>query len=136
MIRTIETQNESTTSTETKTISMPRLLLHVDGVALLLTAIALYSQQNGNWWMFILLLLAPDLTFFAYMVNKRFGAVVYNIVHSLTLVAVAIGLSLAINWALGVSLGLILLAHIGMDRTFGYGYKYASDFKATHFNKV
>jgi len=135
MIRTLETQTENT-NTEKKSISMPRLLLHVDGAAFLLTAIALYSQQNGNWWLFILLLLAPDLTFFAYMVNKRFGAMIYNIVHSPTLVAVIIGLSIALNWELGVSLGLILLAHIGMDRIFGYGYKYADEFKNMHFNRI
>jgi hypothetical protein len=34
------------------------------------------------------------------------------------------------------STGLIWLAHIGLDRLLGYGLKYATEFKDTHFSRV
>ena len=36
----------------------------------------------------------------------------------------------------GVFLALIWLAHIGMDRTAGYGLKYPTEFKDTHMQHV
>ncbi|PCJ59086.1 MAG: hypothetical protein COA73_09390 [Candidatus Hydrogenedentota bacterium] len=33
-------------------------------------------------------------------------------------------------------IGVILVGHIGMDRAFGYGLKYPTAFKDTHFNRV
>ena len=35
-----------------------------------------------------------------------------------------------------VKVGLIWLAHIGMDRTLGYGLKYPTAFKDTHLHRV
>ena len=35
-----------------------------------------------------------------------------------------------------IQLAAIWFAHIGMDRTVGYGLKYASAFKATHLQRV
>jgi hypothetical protein len=35
-----------------------------------------------------------------------------------------------------VQIGLIWLAHIGVDRTVGYGLKYPSGFKDTHLQRV
>lgn len=33
-------------------------------------------------------------------------------------------------------LHLVWIAHIGMDRTMGYGLKYPTQFKDTHFSRV
>lgn len=32
--------------------------------------------------------------------------------------------------------GVILFAHASMDRIFGYGLKYADDFKHTHLQEI
>ncbi|AIM07305.1 hypothetical protein BAHan_3779 [Bacillus anthracis] len=33
-------------------------------------------------------------------------------------------------------IGLIWTAHIGMDRMFGYGLKYETEFKGTHIQRL
>ncbi|MEH7648941.1 DUF4260 family protein, partial [Bacillus toyonensis] len=35
-----------------------------------------------------------------------------------------------------IMIGLIWIAHIGMDRMFGYGLKYETDFKDTHIQRL
>ncbi|MCU5518569.1 DUF4260 domain-containing protein, partial [Bacillus wiedmannii] len=35
-----------------------------------------------------------------------------------------------------IMIGLIWTAHIGMDRMFGYGLKYETDFKNTHIQRL
>jgi hypothetical protein len=35
-----------------------------------------------------------------------------------------------------LALSITWVAHIGMDRTIGYGLKYPSNFKDTHLQKV
>ena len=40
-----------------------RTLLRLEGAALGLAAIVFYGVFEGSWWMFAILLLAPDLSF-------------------------------------------------------------------------
>lgn len=118
------------------TLSGPALWLRLEGLTVLITAVVLYAQQEAGWLLFALLLLTPDLAMLPYLINPRLGALVYNVVHSyvlpLTLAAVA--------YVGGVPtllpLALIWLAHIGMDRTAGYGLKYGDAFKHTHLQEV
>src|SRR3990172_5440332 len=93
-------------------MTMPGLLLRLEGLAALLTALALYHQIGGNWLMFVLLMLAPDLAMIGYLVNARVGSLTYNVVHHYGL-PLALGLgSLAGSGILGLSLALIWAAHI------------------------
>ena len=119
-----------------RTLSMPRVLLHLEGLAVLLGAVVLYGHVSRNWGAFVLLLLTPDLAMLGYLAGPKTGSVIYNIVHYYGL-PIAFGLfSLAGGWTAGIALALIWAAHIGMDRLFGYGLKYASDFKDTHIERV
>lgn len=116
--------------------SMPRIILSLEGLALFIGSIVLYAYFGGNGWLFALLLLVPDVAMLGYLLNPRIGAISYNAIH-----ATVLPLSLAIaafvfSWTLGLHLALIWLAHIGMDRTVGYGLKYSTEFKATHLNRV
>jgi hypothetical protein len=116
-------------------ISQPRLLLHLEGLALLVGAVALYSQHSADWLAFILLLFVPDISMIGYLANPRLGAAIYNLAHTYSL-PLALGLvALAGGWSLGVSLALIWFAHISLDRALGYGLKYDS-FKDTHLNRL
>jgi hypothetical protein len=116
--------------------SMPRLLISVESLAIFVAACVFYAQQQFNGWIFLLLLLTPDLSMVGYLANKSAGAMLYNIVHTYTLPLILIGLSLAFTWGLGLQLGLIWLAHNSMDRTVGYGLKYQSGFKDTHLSRI
>ncbi len=128
--------NDLSERTERPRLSLPRALLHLEGAALLLLATGAYFRLGHPWWLFLLLLLAPDLSLLGYVAGLRAGAVAYNAVHTM------IGplLLLAAGWWLGagtaVAVALVWLAHIGMDRMGGYGLKYADEAKSSHFGRV
>ena len=129
----------NTTVTMTKAVSMPSLpktLLHLEGAAFFIGAIALYASQGASGVMFVLLLLVPDLSALGYLVNPRVGSLTYNAAHTYVAPLVLAGLALAGQWPLGVQLALIWLAHIGMDRMLGFGLKYPTAFKDTHLQRV
>jgi len=114
----------------------PKPLLHIEGAVVLLLSCILYHQFHGNWLLFVLLLLTPDLFMLGYTINKTVGAACYNLVHTYVL-----PLSLfCLLWLSGHQsqspLILIWTAHIGLDRMLGYGLKYPSGFRDTHLNKV
>lgn len=116
--------------------SMPRALLHLEGAALFFLATVLYFRQGFAWWVFLLLLLFPDLSMAGYLGGSRLGSMIYNLVHTIIL-PLSLGLAAYwINWPLGQQIALIWLAHIGMDRMVGYGLKYPDAFKHTHFDQV
>lgn len=110
--------------------------LRLEGVAGLAAAVSAYWFVGGNWWLFAVLLLAPDLAFFGYAAGEKAGAKIYNLVHTYTAPAI-LG---AIGWFGGVpllmQLGLIWAAHIGMDRALGYGLKYPGLSGQTHLGPM
>ncbi|MBI4097423.1 MAG: DUF4260 family protein [Candidatus Levybacteria bacterium] len=58
-------------------------------------------------------------------------------VHSFTRAAIALFLIGYIgNFELTTFAGLILSAHVGLDRTLGFGLKDKSGFKSTHLRKI
>ncbi len=114
----------------------PGLLLRLEGAALLLGAAALYQSQGGNWLAFALLLFVPDLSMLGYLRDPQLGSVTYNAVHAYVLPGLLAALSLAAGFAPGLQISLIWFAHIGMDRTLGFGLKYATEFKDTHLQRV
>jgi hypothetical protein len=115
-------------------------LLQLEGLALFLGALASYQWLGASWWMFAILCLAPDLSFAAYLLGPRVGAIGYNIMHSTVGPFLLAGLS----WRFGpdiltsitASVAMIWFAHVGFDRMLGYGLKYASGFKDTHLGKL
>ncbi|WP_020175681.1 DUF4260 domain-containing protein [Methyloferula stellata] len=110
----------------------PLVLLRLEGAAILVVSLLAYGQTGQSWWTFAALILAPDLSMLGYLVNARAGAASYNAVHTLTGSLMLLGLGLVSGSALILSLSLIWLAHIGLDRMLGFGLKYASGFSDTH----
>lgn len=117
-------------------LARPSAMLRIEGATLLAASAMLYWANGESWWLFALLLLAPDASMLGYLAGPRIGATAYNAVHSYPLPA-ALGL-LGMLWGspLIVAVALVWLAHIGMDRLVGYGLKYPSDFKDTHLGRV
>jgi hypothetical protein len=125
------------TITATRTpVSLPALLLRLEGLAVFAGAIALYANRGGSGLLFIALLLLPDLAALGYLANTRVGAMTYNAVHTYALPAVLLAFALASGQPLLVNLALIWFAHIGMDRMMGFGLKYPTAFKDTHLGRV
>ena len=115
---------------------MPRLLLRLEGAALALGAVFLYSRLGGNWWLFAALILVPDISFAAYFLGTRPGAIAYNAVHVL-FVPVALGVAgfLLPSFDL-ISIALIWVTHIGADRALGFGLKYGAGASFTHLGRI
>lgn len=113
-----------------------RILLRLEGLALFASMVLIYALWGGSWWIFVLLLLLPDVSLAAYLAGPGTGAIVYNAAHSTLLPAALAALGLALNQPLMVSLATIWLAHIGMDRAVGYGLKYEAGFGFTHLGRI
>ena len=123
-------------TTATKNISMPRLMLHIEGLTLLVASLVLYGNLDFGWGTFALFLLAPDLAVIPYAINKRVGQVIYNLVHTIVFPLILALYSMMNANELGLQASLIWFAHIGMDHLFGYGFKYPGSFKETHFSRI
>lgn len=111
-------------------------LLRVEHAALAVAALVGYQLAGGNWWLFALLILAPDLSMIGYLAGPKVGAWSYNAVHSWVAPVLLWLAALAGGWPLLTELALILAAHIAIDRTLGYGLKLETGFKETHLGRI
>jgi len=113
-----------------------RDLLRVEGLSLLAAAVALYGHLGGDWRLFALLFLVPDLSFAGYLAGPRVGAAAYNIMHAMIGPLLVGAIGIALDSAVALNLSLIWLAHIGFDRALGYGLKHAKGFGFTHLGRI
>ena len=114
----------------------PAALLRVEGVALLVLSVLLYRVNGGGWLMFGVLFLAPDLSMLGYLAGPQVGAAIYNAFHTYAMPAVVGALGMVFVSPVAMAVALIWFAHIGVDRTVGYGLKYPTSFKDTHLQRV
>ncbi|MEE8441022.1 MAG: DUF4260 domain-containing protein [Spirochaetia bacterium] len=119
-----------------RSVSGLRWFLHIDGLAMFAGSIAAYAFVGGRWWLFAALILAPDLFMPGYLTGSRAGAVVYNAGHTMLIPLLLVVVGVIAPVQVLVEIGVIWAAHIGMDHLFGYGFKYPSRFKDTHFGRV
>jgi hypothetical protein len=117
-------------------MSLPSVLLRLEGAALLTVAVFLYARSDASWLLFALLLLAPDIGMVGYLGGSRAGAVLYNLFHTSLLPAGLAVIGVVADSRAAVAVALIWLAHIGMDRALGYGLKYPTGFRDTHLGRV
>lgn len=71
-----------------------------------------------------------------YMMNRKVGAIIYNMIHTYVLSIIVLLFGFITNIEPLMIIGLIWTAHIGMDRMFGFGLKYPTQFNDTHLNRV
>jgi len=112
------------------------ILLRLEGLTLFLGMILLYAVWGGSWLLFAVLFLVPDLSFLAYLADAKTGAVVYNAAHSYLAPVALMTSGFAIGDPLTLSIAMIWLGHIGIDRALGYGLKYAEGFGYTHLGRI
>jgi len=112
------------------------VILRVEALAIFAAGVLAYLQLNGHPLWLLPLLLVPDVSMLGYVRGPRLGAVTYNLVHN---IAFAL-LLLAIGWYAAIAplafAGAIALAHVGMDRSLGYGLKLPTDFRDTHLGRI
>jgi len=115
----------------------PGVLLRLEGAALFGVALALYLHGDFSILAFFLLFLVPDLAIVAYLFGRRIGATSYNLVHLEVWPLILGAIGVIEGEATLVQVALIWLAHIGIDRALGLGFKYVdADFQDTHLGRV
>jgi hypothetical protein len=114
----------------------PRLLLRLEGVALLGLATTAFGATGMPWWLYAVLFFTPDLSFVAYLAGSRVGAWTYNALHTTIVPALLAGIGIFVDSAIVLGIAAIWAAHIGFDRMLGYGLKYASAFNDTHLGRI
>jgi hypothetical protein len=125
--------DQTTESFSNGTVSgAPRLWLRLEAAALLTGALIAYSTTGQHWWLVPVVVLLPDLAMTGYVGGTRIGAFLYNLAHATPVPALVIGLDWWQHRPLVLGLGLVWLAHIGLDRLMGYGLKYDDHFQHTH----
>lgn len=116
--------------------TLPGLLLRLEGLALLVGAVALYLHGDYALWPLLVFALAPDLAMLGYLAGPKVGALAYDAVHT-TAGPLALGLAGVLGDSdLALQVAYVWAAHIGVDRLIGYGLKYTTHFKDTHLQRV
>ncbi len=117
-----------------------KTVLTFERVALGAAFIALFILTKDwtgvSWIAFVLLILAPDLSFVAYLAGPKVGAFVYNSLHTWLAPVAATAAAWLADWHYGYGIALIWSAHIGFDRALGYGLKHVTGFKDTHLGSI
>lgn len=111
-------------------------LIRLENACVFIAVVSVYFIFDFSLWIFLLFLLAPDISMVGYAVNKDIGSKVYNLGHTYVLPIIVTLLYLVTNEETILQISLIWLAHISMDRTIGYGLKYALGFDKTTIQKV
>jgi hypothetical protein len=119
-----------------RVLTRPSLLLRAEGGMVFGASLLLYGELRANWVLFVVLVLAPDLSMLGYLLGLRFGTALYNLVHALVVPLLLIALSIFYKQFWLLPYGLIWTAHIGLDRLLGFGLKYPTRFSDTHFERL
>ncbi|MEQ5872829.1 DUF4260 domain-containing protein [Sagittula sp. NFXS13] len=106
--------------------------LRLEGAALACLAVGIFELTDTSWWLFAALILAPDMMMIGYLRGPRIGAATYNIAHTYAVPVGVAASGLALDATLPVAIAAIWIAHIGIDRMFGYGLKHPEGFRHTH----
>lgn len=109
----------------------PKELLRLENLALMIAAIAFYASLHASWWLFAIIFLVPDLSMIGYLKDPRLGAAIYNAGHWYVFPTVLSAIGLAMQSVM-LPIGVIWIAHIALDRAFGFGLKYSDGFNVSH----
>jgi hypothetical protein len=115
---------------------LPRVLLRLEGLAVLVGAVIVYFHVGFGWVAFVALILAPDLAFAAYLFGPSIGAAAYDALHTEVLPVALATVGIVTDADTATKIALVWLAHIGADRLLGYGLKYPTTFEHTHLQRV
>lgn len=127
----------SSTATTTGAVSGGvRAVLRLEGLSVLIAALTIYHHVGFSRGTFAWFILLPDVSFLGYLAGARIGALSYNLAHSLVGAVACATVGVALAAPTFTMAGLIWLAHIGMDRSLGYGLKYTRGFGFTHLGRI
>lgn len=110
-------------------------ILRLEGLVALGVALAIYFQLSLNW-LWLLLILVPDISMLGYVKNPKLGALVYNLGHTYIFPLGLFGGNMYFQNRAVFLISLLWIAHIAMDRALGYGLKLQASFTDTHLGNI
>jgi hypothetical protein len=112
------------------------LFQRIESAFLFIASTYIYFDIGLSLLTYLLVLFVFDISMIGYAKGARIGAYLYNLGHSLALplAVVLVGWASKSETALGI--GLIWVAHVGLDRFLGYGLKLTTGFKKTHLGNI
>ena len=113
-----------------------KTIIKLEELGLFILGIYLFSFLGFEWWWFLILILAPDLSMLGYLFGNKSGAFFYNVFHHRGIAVLLYILGSYFKIELLQLIGVILFSHVAMDRFFGYGLKYEKGFKYTHLGEI
>ncbi len=113
-----------------------RLILRLEGLCVLIAATLAYAKLGLGWSTFALFFLTPDISFLGYLAGPRMGAIAYNTAHSYSGAIACLAIGFLLPSPALLAAGMIWCAHIGFDRTLGYGLKYSEGFGFTRLGLI
>lgn len=118
--------------------SRPANLLQGEALCVLIASFVAYHLLFPHHWvLFACLFFVPDLSLLLYARGPSTAAsVVYNVMHSYVLPAVLGILAVLIRSPLLGGISMVWIGHIALDRTLGFGLKYATSFQFTHIQSA
>jgi hypothetical protein len=116
--------------------SLPKALLHLEGLVALALSVAVYRHLGASWILFAVLFLAPDLFMLGYLGGTALGARAYDAGHTYIVPVAIAAIAYVTRAPLVLAVCVIWTAHIGFDRLLGYGLKYPTGFKENHLARV
>jgi len=111
-------------------------IIKLEEMGMLAICIAALYILKVDWWYYLLLTLAPDISMVGYVAGNKLGAFCYNLFHHKGIALLILALGLIFDKDIPVLTGIILFGHSSMDRMFGYGLKYEEGFKFTHLGSI
>ena len=111
-------------------------LLRLEGLPVAGGAVSTYHRFDQIWWLFVVLILLPDISMLGYLRNPRLGAWCYNFAHTYVVPLALFPIGWVFHWHYLFTVALIWIAHIGFDRALGYGLKRDTGFKDTHLGQI
>jgi len=109
----------------------PRHYLRVEGLAVLVGALAVYVDLGEPLWLLAALAFAPDLSMLGFLAGLRVGSYSYNVVHTYTTPLALAGVGVWTDSALAIAVAAVCVGHTGADRLLGYGLTFESGFRDT-----
>ncbi len=115
---------------------MVKKIIRLEYLTVFLFLVYTYFSEKYSLLLFLLLLFVPDISIIFYKINSRIGGIVYNIIHTYTVpIILVIVDKVFFENTIILTICLIWMSHISMDRFIGYGLKY-DNFKETHIQKL
>jgi hypothetical protein len=79
-------------------------LIRLENAFVFITAVIIYFMFGFSLWLFLILLLVPDISMLGYLYNNKIGSYIYNIGHSyiIPILITLLYLAMGVNFLFGL----------------------------------